>query len=236
MLTRTRFALFAAGLLGMIGAVEANCCDAPLITLDTPTVDGATIKCKGTFTKGTKKFQSITVFAMNKDKGRIYSAAITTAPTGSDWPNSGTLNVVTTEKGTYQVWAVLHLTDDTKTDYYHGSAVREVTVNQGDNPSGPYIQWGENQPTAANGAISGSGTYTIPQGATNNGVLFLVWKVGGGPMIGPDQVVDANMGAWGRTSIAGLTMGQDYYVSGTIGFTSGGNPYQYGCPIVIRTP
>jgi hypothetical protein len=212
--------------------------DPPYITLEQPGVSGKTIQGQGTFSTGKLTFKSITLFAVLKDGGRIFSKSINTKPTGKNWPESGTLDLTVQYKGTYKVWAVLHLRDGPTTNVYYGSGLREVTVTEGDNPPANLINWGVNQPTAANGTISGSGTYTVPENSEGRQVVLWVIPTDGGLAVADAATTNENVtpATWTEAEITGLTAGASYNVYAVYALTWNGVPVQYTTTIVSRTP
>lgn len=234
-----RTALILSVLFGMIGLAKADCGDEG-ITLNQPSVSGKVISFSGAWGKGTYTFKGIWVFVVPKAGGTVAKGTVAGEPKGKDWPESGTVNVTVTHKGTYQVWAVIGLQGDGPI-FYMASAIREVTISEGDTPPASEVTWGTNQPSTSMGTtISGSGTISNPAGSTGHLVVFLVWPAAGGLMVGPSEAVPidlmANPPTWGASSVSGLNQGTSYNVSVTYGYTNNGNPFHFATPVTPITP
>jgi hypothetical protein len=186
MRTGIKFALSVGTLLAMMGAANAD----PSISLDAVVVKGAAISGSGQYDTDGKTFKSITLFAAPKSGGVAVQNKITAAPNGAKgaW---GPLSVSTTYQTTYQVWAVLVVTDANNNDSYYGSVVSESTVNQGmTTVPTSNIVWSDLQQPTSNGAtISGAGTWTQVPGATNVFAMW-IWPAAGGQMAFATPTVD----------------------------------------------
>lgn len=215
---------------------EGACAPDPSITLNAPTAKGKTIQGSGTFNRGKMDFKSITLTAMPKGSGDVLQKTLTTEPTGLSWPDMGTLDLDVPYNTTYKVWAILTVNDGTR-DRYFGSGLREVTVMQGGGAT-PYIAWGASQPTAAGGSITGSGTFTIPNGSTNRSVTQWVWQATGGEMFAKPATRDEtqNPPTWGPVAQGNFTPGTAYNVMAILNYTSGGFGLQTGTTIATKTP
>ena len=213
----------------------------PQITLDSAAADGKAIKGKGTYKTGGLTFDQISLFAVIKTGGQVFEATIKTAPAGGNWPANGTLDDAVLYKGTYTVWAVLRLKDANNNFVFYGSGIREATTTQGDDPPAAadnYIFWDANKPSAAMGAISGTGTYKVPpnNGTTDN-IGMTVVPSAGGQMIAAAAVKNPNVNppTW-SAAINNLTAGTEYNVFAIHTMTVNGTGFRFAAPVVAKTP
>lgn len=93
------------------------------------------------------------------------------------------------------------------------------------------VSWGQGQPTAGQGTITGSGTYTTAPGFNPSSCSITATPVGGGvaaSAVGLQPV----LGEWGPITINGLPKGQ-YAVFATIVFKGGGQTQAINGPLSI---
>lgn len=205
-------AMVFAALAGSIGRSQEVDAGGKIPSLTLAVTPGSgKILTSGTLDLKGLTFDKITVFAVNQSGGFVYKEELKIAPTGQNWPSTGTLDITGVSDGDYNVWAVLEVKEN-KT--FYGSTLSKAKVGNGGTGPGSYINWSAVGPVAGAGAtITGDGTYSRPAKHVTVDVQMMVVDSAGGPFQVKTTTLNENVNPWAwKSETYTVTGGRTYNV------------------------